>query len=498
MQQLLLTLLVIARLQGGSLHDERAIRAIGPELSSRWNRGDAKACAALWTEEGSLITPDGTRVDGRDQIEQLLARDFEKLFKGSQGQYTVQVIDWLKPDAAFVDMELALSGLMRPDGTPRRDQTVQMVASVSKQQGRWLLANVRSFLLLPPPAHSGSSTHQPLKLIARPLLLPGAGGKPVLMDYLAADRGSGRIWVPAGETGSVDVIDVESGSISRVDGFPTLEQDLLGSRWKLGPSSAAIGRDVVYVGNRGDSKICVIDAKMLKRERCISVGPASGGLASSPDALVYVASTKELWVTMGAPPLGIPPRRIEITVFDATSPRALRLKDRIPVPGAPEGYAVDERRGIFYTNLEEENRSLGIGVRTHRIVSNWSAGCGKEGPRGLAVADERNFLFVACTDRIVTLDVGHGGAKLSVAEAGAGIDYIDYVASRKQLYVAAGKAALLTVFRVDDAGALTQVGSAPTAKGARVVVADAAGTAYVADSSGGRILQFRTESAKTE
>src|SRR5262252_4841550 len=144
MQQLLLTLLVIARLQGGSLHDERAIRAIGPELSSRWNRGDAKACAALWTEEGSLVTPDGTRVDGRDQIEQLLGRDFEKLFKGSHGQYTVQVIDWLTPDAAFVDMELALSGLTRPDGTAGRDQTVQMVARVAKQRGRWLLANVRS------------------------------------------------------------------------------------------------------------------------------------------------------------------------------------------------------------------------------------------------------------------------------------------------------------------------------------------------------------------
>jgi uncharacterized protein (TIGR02246 family) len=493
MQHLLLMLLALARV--GSVEDERAIRAIGPELSSRWNRGDAKACAALWTEEGSLVTPDGTRVDGRDQIEQLFARDFEKLFKGSRGQYTVQVIDWFKPDAAFVDMELALSGLTRPGGKPGRDQTVQMVASIVKQRGRWLLANVRSFVLLPPPARSGSGTHQQLKLIARSLLLPGADGKPVLMDYLAADRSSGRVWVPAGETGSVDVIDVQSGSIARIDGFPTLEQDLLGSRWKLGPSSAAIGSEVVYVGNRGDSKICIIDAKTLKRERCISVGPASGGLASSPDALVFVASTKELWVTMGAPPLGIPPKRTEIAVFDAPSPRALRLKDRIPVPGAPEGYAVDERRGIFYTNLEEDNRSVGISVRTHAIVSNWSAGCGREGPRGLAVDEERNFLFVACTDRIVTLDPGHGGAKLSVTEAGAGIDNIDYVGSRKQLYVAAGKAAVLTLFHVDDAGVLTKVGSAPTAKGARVVVADAAGTAYVADSSGGRILQFQTQSA---
>jgi hypothetical protein len=46
----------------------------------------------------------------------------------------------------------------------------------------------------------------------------------------------------------------------------------------------------------------------------------------------------------------------------------------------------------------------------------------------------------------------------------------------------------LTIARADDGGALTVVATAPTGDGARVVVADPAGTAYVADSNGARIV----------
>jgi len=47
-----------------------------------------------------------------------------------------------------------------------------------------------------------------------------------------------------------------------------------------------------------------------------------------------------------------------------------------------------------------------------------------------------------------------------------------------------------TVAHVADDGTLTGVASGKTAEGARVVVADAKGGAYVADSRGGRILYF--------
>ena len=68
------------------------------------------------------------------------------------------------------------------------------------------------------------------------------------------------------------------------------------------------------------------------------------------------------------------------------------------------------------------------------------------------------------------------------------MDNIDYDAARRLLYVASGKTATLTVLRAADDGALTKVATAPTAQGARVVVVDGAGKAYVADSTGGKVL----------
>src|SRR4029077_9288436 len=47
------------------------------------------------------------------------------------------------------------------------------------------------------------------------------GGPPVNMDYLAYDAANQRIWVPAGNTGSVDVIDVGGRKVTQIGGFPT-------------------------------------------------------------------------------------------------------------------------------------------------------------------------------------------------------------------------------------------------------------------------------------
>ena len=85
------------------------------------------------------------------------------------------------------------------------------------------------------------------------IALPGAPADGVFMDYLAYDRAHHRVWVPAGNTGSVDVVDVKSGAVTRIDGFPTAEVERRGRKRVVGPSSATVGERYVYVGNRGDS-----------------------------------------------------------------------------------------------------------------------------------------------------------------------------------------------------------------------------------------------------
>jgi DNA-binding beta-propeller fold protein YncE len=293
------------------------------------------------------------------------------------------------------------------------------------------------------------------------------------MDYLACDRATGRVWVPAGNTGSVDVIAPPSDKITRITGFPTSVMERHGKKRVVGPSAATIGDGVVYIGSRGDWSVCAVDAKTLQKGACVV-------LESMPDGLAFIPSLKEIWATT--------PRDKTITILDVTTPAAPRLKARLVLEGEPEGYAVDDTRGIFYTNLEDKDRTLAIDFKARKVISTWNPHCGEDGPKGLALDHAKNFLLVACSEHIIALDAGHEGKLLSKIDTGDGVDNIDYLEPRHELYVGAGKAAKLTIVGLDATGTLTSISVVPTTKGARNAVVDENGNAYLTDAAGGRIL----------
>lgn len=306
-------------------------------------------------------------------------------------------------------------------------------------------------------------------MAAESIALPG--GPPVGMDYLAADRAHGQIWVPAGNTGNVDVVEVATGKVTAVGGFPTAPPWRAG-RPRVGPSSATVGDGAVWIGNRGDNSVCAIDARTLARGGCRK-------LSSMPDGVAYVGATREVWVTT--------PRDRTITVVPASKPEP-GPPASIKIDGDPEGLVVDQMRGMFYTNLEDRDRTLAIDARTRKVVASFPTGCGPDGPRGLAIDGERRLLFAACTDGAVALDLAHGGKEVGRLPTGSGVDNIDYAAKPGLLLVASGGDGKLTVARVEKTGALSKIASVTTAKGGRCVVAAADGTAYVADSAGGRLV----------
>jgi DNA-binding beta-propeller fold protein YncE len=305
------------------------------------------------------------------------------------------------------------------------------------------------------------------------IALPGAPADGVFMDYLAYDRAHRRVWVPAGNTGRVDVVAVPGGEVAEVGGFPTKEMERRGKKRIVGPSSATVGDGVVYVGNRGDSSVCAVDATSLQRGACVT-------LESMPDGLAWVASQKEVWVTT--------PRDKSITVLDASAAGALTVKQKLHFDGEPEGYAVDDARGLFYTNLEDKDRTLQIDTKTKQVRSTWLPACGEDGPKGLALDHAASFLFVACADKVKVLDTAHDGHELSSLATGDGVDNIDYVEARKELFAGAARAAKLTIATVDPHGKLTAAAVIPTSAGARNPVATDDGTAYLTDSPEGKIL----------
>ena len=331
---------------------------------------------------------------------------------------------------------------------------------------------------------AGSTTASNYEL--KPLSLPGATGV-VRLDYFAYDRSTGRVWVPASNTGSVDVIDESSDAVSQVTGFKTGEVELRGRKVTLGPTAVSVGDGVVYVGNRGDSTLCIIDAHSLERGGCLQVAPPSAGPAAAPDGVVYIAATRELWITTGAPPLGISSADKSIQVFDASDPRHLTPKTKIPLNGSAEGYAVDNQRGLFYTNVEETGKTVAIDVRSHKVVAEWKV---HDDLQGLTLDSARGFLFVACGDHVVSLDVAHGRLLIDSLVTGPGLDNIDFSSDQKLLYAAASVTATLSIIEVGDDGKFHLKALVPTVKGARGVVAGKGETAYLIGPAEGRILKM--------
>ena len=313
--------------------------------------------------------------------------------------------------------------------------------------------------------------------------LPGATGA-VALDYFAYDRDTGKVWVPASNTASVDVIDEKTDSVSRITGFKTGEIERRGRKIMIGPTAATIGDGVVYIGNRSDQTICAIDAKTLARGDCVSLS-AEG---VTPDGVVYVAATKELWVTTRPAPASTTDAAKALQVFDASDPRHLKWKTKIPLENLAEGYAVDNERGLFYTNVEDTGTTVAIDVRTRNIVAKWNIG--STDLQGLALDIGRKFLFVACSDHVVNIDAAHDGKILDSIQTGAGLDNIDYSAEKKLLYAAASQAATLTIAEVGDDGKFHLKATVPTVKGARGVVAASDDTAYLIDPVEGRILKL--------
>jgi DNA-binding beta-propeller fold protein YncE len=297
----------------------------------------------------------------------------------------------------------------------------------------------------------------------RTLPLPDNNAGNVSMDYIAYDSHTNSVWVPGGNTGAVDVVDAATGKVRQISDMPTREvEGRNGAKRVLGPTAVSIGEGVVYIGNRGDSTVCAFDSTSLARIAC-------GHLDSTPDGVAYVAPTKEVWVTT--------PRDKSIRVLDS---KTLDQKAKLTFDGNPEGYAVDAKRGRFYTNMEDKDQTLAIDLKTQKTIATWNPACGKDGPHGLGLDAAAGHLFVACSTLAEVMDVGHDGAVLSKVNTGDGVDDIHYEPATHLLYVGAAREAKLTIARAEEKGQLTVVAQVPTPAGARNATVAKDGTVFLA------------------
>ena len=312
---------------------------------------------------------------------------------------------------------------------------------------------------------------QPVK----PLPLPD-GKAGIGFDDLRYDAALGRLVIPAGRTGDVDLIDPQSLAITPIAGFSKIPRYDAGHGQSV--TSADVGGGWLFATDRTARSLAVVD---VKSNRIV----ARAALAGTPDYVRFVAATHEVWVTE--------PGKHGIEVFTlgaatpgSATPPAPRHAAFIDTPGGPESLVVDATRGRAYTH-KWKKETMAIDLKSRAIVATWPAGCAD--PRGIALDERRGLLLLGCEDgTAAALDVAHDGKLLSTARSGSGVDIIAYDPGRAHLYLPGDESATVAILGLSPKGALTVLGTAPTVKDAHCVTTDERGNAYVCDPQHGQLL----------
>ena len=121
--------------------DEAAIRQLLDGLVEAWNRGDAKAFAARYRDDGSFTNVFGTLHLGHDEFVRRHADVFRGFLKGTKITMTARSLRFVRPDVAVADVDMAYTGFQTlprgvsamPDGLVHSALLMVLV----KEAGAW-------------------------------------------------------------------------------------------------------------------------------------------------------------------------------------------------------------------------------------------------------------------------------------------------------------------------------------------------------------------------
>jgi uncharacterized protein (TIGR02246 family) len=118
--------------------DESAIRQLQVSQAGAWNRHDAAAYAALFTEDGDCVNVVGWWWKGRAQIESKLKDAFAFVFHESQLTITDTSVRFLSPTIALAHVSWTMTGAKTPPGMPEPRVGIQTQVLQNKS-GHWLI-----------------------------------------------------------------------------------------------------------------------------------------------------------------------------------------------------------------------------------------------------------------------------------------------------------------------------------------------------------------------
>lgn len=127
--------------------EEQAIIAETQAFMDAWNRGDAKAAASFYTEDGTRVGAFGDVQHGRAEIEVAYDRLMHQIMPGAKAKQERGTVRMLTPEFAVWQGGLEITP---PDGAPpMKGHVIQVMKKVGN---RWLILEAHPKIFPPPPS----------------------------------------------------------------------------------------------------------------------------------------------------------------------------------------------------------------------------------------------------------------------------------------------------------------------------------------------------------
>jgi uncharacterized protein (TIGR02246 family) len=127
--------------------DEQAIFKEAEAFAEAWNKGDAKAAASLFTEDGVRVGAFGDIQHGRAEIEAAYDRLLHHTMPGATVKQERGSVRMLSADFAIWQAGLEI---VPPGGSPLRGHVAQVVKKVGE---RWLTLEAHPKIFPPSPGN---------------------------------------------------------------------------------------------------------------------------------------------------------------------------------------------------------------------------------------------------------------------------------------------------------------------------------------------------------
>lgn len=119
--------------------EEAGIGKVVAGFEAAWNKHDAEAMAAYWTDDGDLFNPSGRVARGRKEVAKLFTEEQETYMAKTTFAYHLVSIRFVRPDVAIVEKEAVIDGMLDSNGAlAATTRFLVFTVMIRGQDGNWL------------------------------------------------------------------------------------------------------------------------------------------------------------------------------------------------------------------------------------------------------------------------------------------------------------------------------------------------------------------------